>query len=83
MFNQIKEKLNNNQKKKNNNALISKSDKGNSVVIICQNTYHEKATNFIHSYKHNRRSYKKVPESSQEEYQWMSSHKTKKKHYLN
>jgi len=45
ILNQIKDKVN------NNNAVISKSDKGNSVVIICQNTYHEKVMNFIHNNK--------------------------------
>jgi hypothetical protein len=45
MFNEINEKLN------DNNALISKPDKGNSVVIIYQNTYYEKVMNFIHSNK--------------------------------
>jgi hypothetical protein len=64
MLNQIKEKLN------NNDALISKSDKGNSIVIIYRNTNREKVMNFIHNNKFtNITSYKKVTKSSQKEYQ--------------
>jgi hypothetical protein len=39
-----------NQRKTHNNAIISKSDKGNSIVIIHQETY-EKVMDFIHKNK--------------------------------
>jgi len=62
ILNQIKEKLD------NNNPLISKLDKGNSVIIIYRNTCNEKIMNFTHNNKFantNRRPYKKkVPENS-------------------
>jgi hypothetical protein len=41
ILNQIKEKL------ISNNAVILKADKGNSIVIIYQNIYHEKVMDFI------------------------------------
>jgi hypothetical protein len=35
------------QLKKNNNAIITKADKGNCIVILCQNDYHAKVTDFL------------------------------------
>ena len=45
ILNQFKEKLN------NNNALISKLDKGNSVIIIYRNICNENIMNFTHNNK--------------------------------
>jgi hypothetical protein len=32
---------------KNHNAVITKADKGNCIVILCQNDYHTKVTDFL------------------------------------
>jgi poly-gamma-glutamate capsule biosynthesis protein CapA/YwtB (metallophosphatase superfamily) len=40
-INQIKEKLDSNK------AMISKADKGNSIVIVYQNKYHRKVIDFV------------------------------------
>jgi hypothetical protein len=45
ILNQIKKKV------INNNAIISISDKGNSMAIIHQDTHHEKVMDFIHKNK--------------------------------